>query len=85
MEDMRERIFRRFKSAFSNNQDDVADLGAHYFSRSKIILYQVVNTTVLETKQFHVELFCGQTICAKPAGETLRGIHEGLGGSRGTR
>src|SRR6478672_2485790 len=41
------------------------------------------STTVLQTKQFRVELFCGPTLRARPAGETLRGLYGRPGASRG--
>jgi hypothetical protein len=48
-----------------------------YLDFSAGYYYCVIN------KQFRVELFCGQKLRARPAGETLRGLYGRSGASRG--
>src|SRR3954470_24316859 len=43
------------------------------------------STTVLQTEQIWIELFCGQRLRARPTRETLCGIHGWPGASRGAR
>src|SRR5215475_9282066 len=62
------------------------DMAASEIEKAASSCATIPSTTGSQTEHFVVELFCGITpLCARPTGETLRGIYRRPGERRGAR